>query len=604
MSQILPLRSEVPESLTWNLKDLFSDEAAFEAGLAKVSEQTDELVAGFAGKIASLQEAADIMRLIHAYEKLLISIDRIGNYAYLSFSVDMTDDLRVSRLQKTEALIAQIASQISFVDSDLMDVNPDVMKTAAESEPAYQVFFEGIERRRRHRLHPETEKVLAALSPALELPHTVYEQAKHADMAFPDFQAGGKTWPLSFVSFENDYNLDASAEIRREAFKAFSATLRHYQNTVAALYNGEVQKQKIMAGLRGFDSVFDYLLDDQKVDRSLFDRQIDLILQELAPHMRRYARLLAKTHGLDRMTFADLKIALDAGYDPKVTVEESKRYISSGLRVLGQDYHDLVMQAYDQRWVDFASNKGKSTGGFCSSPYQLHGYILLSWTGRLSEVFTLAHELGHAAHFALNQQHQPYLATEPSLYLVEAPSTCNEMLLSQDLLSQNDDPRFQRWVLASMIQNTYFHNFVTHLLEAAYQREVYQLADQGEFLTATVLNKIKRDVLEKFWGDSVEITEGAELTWMRQPHYYMGLYSYTYSAGLTIATAASQRIRREGEPAVEDWLTALKAGGSVSPVEFARLAGIDINTDQPLRDTIAYIGSIIDQLETLSETLA
>ncbi|MDD3866519.1 MAG: M3 family metallopeptidase, partial [Eubacteriales bacterium] len=285
-------------------------------------------------------------------------------------------------------------------------------------------------------------------------------------------------------------------------------------------------------------------------------------------------------------------------------VEESKRYISSGLRVLGQDYHDLVMQAYDQRWVDFASNKGKSTGGFCSSPYQLHGYILLSWTGRLSEVFTLAHELGHAAHFALNQQHQPYLATEPSLYLVEAPSTCNEMLLSQDLLSQNDDPRFQRWVLASMIQNTYFHNFVTHLLEAAYQREVYQLADQGEFLTATVLNKIKRDVLEKFWGDSVEITEGAELTWMRQPHYYMGLYSYTYSAGLTIATAASQRIRREGEPAVEDWLTALRAGGSVSPVEFARLAGIDINTDQPLRDTIAYIGSIIDQLETLSETLA
>lgn len=602
MSQALPLRQDVPEAMTWNLNDLFADEAAFETAFKQASRQTDALVAEFTGKIAGLRDSADIMRLVHAYEQLLIAIEQIGSYAYLSFSVDMTDDLRVGRLQKTEAMIAQIASRISFVDSDLMDVDPSVLQAAAEQNPSYAVFFEAIERRRQHRLHPETEKVLAALSPALDLPHTVYEQAKHADMTFPDFQADGKPWPLSFVAFENDYNLDASTDVRREAFKAFSSTLRQYQNTVAALYNGEVQKQKIMAGLRGFDSVFDYLLDDQKVDRTLYNRQIDLIMQELAPHMRRYARLLAKTHGLERMTFADLKIALDADYDPKVTVEESKRYISSGLRVLGQDYHDLVMQAYDQRWVDFASNKGKSTGGFCSSPYQLHGYILLSWTGRLSEVFTLAHELGHAAHFSLNQQHQPYLATEPSLYLVEAPSTCNEMLLSQDLLSQNDDPRFQRWVLASMIQNTYYHNFVTHLLEAAYQREVYQLADQGEFLTATTLNRIKRKVLEDFWGDAVEITDGAELTWMRQPHYYMGLYSYTYSAGLTIATAASQRIKREGDAAVADWLTALKAGGSVNPVEFARLAGIDITTEKPLRDTIAYIGSIIDQLETLSES--
>jgi len=254
-------------------------------------------------------------------------------------------------------------------------------------------------------------------------------------------------------------------------------------------------------------------------------------------------------------------------------------------------------------WIfarSISSSNRRETGGFCSSPYGTHAYILLSWNDRLSEVFTLAHELGHAAHFELANQQHSYFGCDPSLYFVEAPSTCNEMFLTHDLMKKNSDPRFQRWVLASMIQNTYYHNFVTHLLEAAYQREVYRRVDQGDFLQATDFSTIKRQILEQFWGDAVEINAGAELTWMRQPHYYMGLYSYSYSAGLTIATEISQRILREGEPAVQDWLSALKAGGTVTPVEFAALAGVDITTETPLRNTIAYIGQMIDRLAELN----
>jgi oligoendopeptidase F len=370
-----------------------------------------------------------------------------------------------------------------------------------------------------------------------------------------------------------------------------------YQNTVASLYNGEVQKQKILSRLRGFPSVFDYLLDEQKVSRDLYDRQIDIVMDELAPHMRRYARLLQKAHGLEKMTFADLKVALDPGYDPVMDMAEARQVVSDALGVLGPDYQAGVLRAFDERWIDYAQNIGKMTGGFCASPYQVHGYILLSWTSHLSEVFTLAHELGHALHFVLAQAAQPYLACEPSLYMVEAPSTLNELLLMQALLKQNPDPRFQRWVLASLIQNTYYHNFVTHLLEAAYQREVYRRVDAGEHLQASDLNAIKRDVLTRFWGDAVEINDGAELTWMRQPHYYMGLYSYTYSAGLTIATEVNRRIQTEGETAVQDYLAALKAGASVGPVAFAALAGVDVTGPDALRRTIKAIGAMVEELE-------
>ncbi|MGV8981046.1 M3 family metallopeptidase, partial [Clostridium sp.] len=341
----------------------------------------------------------------------------------------------------------------------------------------------------------------------------------------------------------------------------------------------------------------------QKVDRQLYNRQIDLIMEKLAPHMRKYAKLLAKIHKIDEMTFADLKVSVDPGYEPNITVEGSKKYIEGALSILGEDYLTMIKRAYDERWIDFAQNKGKSTGAFCASPYGSHSFILISWTGKMAEVFTLAHELGHAGHFNLCNESQNIFDTEVSTYFVESPSTMNEMLMANYLMKVNDEPRFKRWVLSSMIGHTYYHNFVTHLLEAAYQREVYNIIDNGGSVQATKLNEIKKGVLEKFWGEDVKINDGAELTWMRQPHYYMGLYPYTYSAGLTIATEVSKRILSEGKPAIEDWRAVLKAGSTKTPVELAKMAGVDITTEKPLLDTIEHIGNIIDEIIKLTEEI-
>jgi oligoendopeptidase F len=364
-----------------------------------------------------------------------------------------------------------------------------------------------------------------------------------------------------------------------------------------------VQKEKTLASLRGFDSVIDSLLFIQNVDRDLYDRQIDTIMDKLAPHMRKYAKLLQRRNNLDKMTFADLKLSVDPDYEPDVTIEGSKEYLLGALSILGEDYLQVVKKGYDERWIDFVQNKGKSTGAFCASPYGSHSYILLSWADKMSDVFTLAHELGHAGHFNLAHQNQNILDTEPSIYFVESPSTMNEMLLANYLIKTNDDIRFKRWVLSSMISKTYYHNFVTHLLEAAYQREVYRIIDEGGSVHASKLSEIKKQILEKFWGDAVEINEGAELTWMRQPHYYMGLYPYTYSAGLTIATEVSKRILKEGQPAIDDWREVLKSGGTKTPVELAKMAGVDITTDKPLLDTIEHIGSIIDEIIKLTDEI-
>ncbi len=594
-------RKDVPVELTWDLTAIYDDEAKWKADVEKVRRLSEEIEQNYKGKLATTEAIHSCLDKFREWEELMILTVQ---YSSLAASVDYGDAALQERNDALSRLDAQMASRLSFIDSEIIAQDESLLRQAIAQGGPNQPYLEDLLRQKPYQLQPETERVLAALRPAINAPYDIYNMAKLADMKFPSFQADGGEHPLGYSLYEDKYEYDPCTEVRREAYQAFYQKLRAYENVTAAAYQANVQGEKIIADQRGHKSVFDYLLFWQKVDRSLYDRQIDLIMEKLAPHMRKYAKLLQKIHGLDKMTYADLKLPVDPGYVPPVTIEESQKYIVEGLSVMGEDYQEMIRAAYRERWVDFAQNQGKSTGGFCASPYGNHSFILLSWHGQMSDVFTLAHELGHAGHFKACNAAQSVFGTNVSTYFVEAPSTMNELLLAHYLLKTNPDKRFRRWVLSNMVGNTYYHNFVTHLLEAACQREVYRIVDAGGGVQAETLNRIMKETLEKFWGDAVELTEGAELTWMRQPHYYMGLYSYTYSAGLTVATQACKRIEAEGAPAVEDWKKVLAAGGTRTPLELARMAGVDISTDAPLLDTIETIGGYIDEICRLTEELA
>lgn len=593
-------RKDAEEKFTWDLTAIFKTEEDYKRAVEEARDLAVSIEADFKER---LNDAENINMCLSQLQKLNVIILQTATYASLWTSVDQTNVESQERKMKLSNLMSKIDSSLSFIKSEIIQASDEELEKALKMSNENQGYIRDIIRRKPYVLHPETEKALAALSDTLDAPYSIYNKAKLGDMDFGTFTVDGKEHPLSFVTFEGEWEYEKDVKLRRAAFDAFSDKIREYQHTIAGTYQTQVQKEKTMADLRGFDSVIDSLLFPQKVSRELYDRQIDLIMEHLAPHMQKYARLLQKIHGLEEMTFADLKIDVDPEFEPEITVEESRKYIQEALSVLGDEYMEAIDRAYEERWIDFVQNKGKSTGAFCSSPYGIHPFILISWTERMREVFVLAHELGHAGHFYLAQKEQNIFDTRPSTYFIEAPSTMNEMLMANHLMKNTSDLRMKRWVLSSMISRTYYHNFVTHLLEAHYQREVYRLIDAGESVQAAKLNQIKKNTLETFWKDVVTINEGAELTWMRQPHYYMGLYPYTYSAGLTIATEVSQRILREGQSALDDWKNVLKAGGTKTPLELAMMAGVDISTDEPLLNTISHIGAIIDEIVELTEQI-
>lgn len=496
MNKGLLARKDVDKRLTWDLSAMFKREEEFEERLKDLIQLSHEIKKEFKGK---LNGAKEINACLDKLKDLLEISGLLGTFSFLSVAVNQMDTENQTRQMKTSTILAEIKSRLSFIESEIIQLDEEIIQETIEKSEENRNFLKDIVRKKSSALHPEVERTLSALSNVLDAPYQIYNRAKLADMDFGTFTVDGKEYPLSFVLFEGKWEYENDTKIRRAAAEAFYKKLREYQHTIAAGYQTQVQKEKTLANIRGFDSVIDSLLFPQKVDRELYDRQIDLIMEHLAPHMRKYAKLIQKIHGLEEMTFMDLKLAVDPDFEPKITVEEARPYIEGALSVLGEDYLDMVKKAFDERWIDFVQNKGKSTGAFCASPYGNHPFILISWTERMREVFVLSHELGHAGHFYLAHKNQNIFNARPSLYCIESPSTMNEMLMANYLMKNTEEKRMKRWVLSSIISRTYYHNFVTHLLEAAFQREAYKIVDDDGSVHADLLNKLKREVLEKFW---------------------------------------------------------------------------------------------------------
>lgn len=595
----LKKRSEFPGNELWDLTALYKDRQDFLLAIEKALQDIDLFKRNYEGRLTSVD---DFTQALIEIEHIYIQMSHIGTYAFMPQTTDFSDESFAQIAQAGDDFMTKASVALSFFDTALANADLDVLDTL-EKNPYFSAAIRMAKIQKEHLLSPDVEKALANLREVINAPYDIYTKMRAGDFDMDDFEVDGKTYKNSFVSYENFYQNHENAEIREKAFRSFSKGLRKHQNTAAAAYLAKVKSEKLLADMKGYASVFDYLLAEQEVDRSLFDRQIDLIMTEFGPVAQKFLKHVAQVNGLEKMTFADWKLDIDNELNPEVSIDGAYDLVMKSLAPLGQEYTKEIERYQTERWVDFAANANKDSGGYAADPYKVHPYVLMSWTGRMSDVYTLIHEIGHSGQFIFSDNHQSYFNTHMSTYYVEAPSTFNELMLSDYLEHQFDDPRQKRFALAHRLTDTYFHNFITHLLEAAFQRKVYTLIEEGGTFGADQLNAMMKEVLTDFWGDAVDIDDDAALTWMRQAHYYMGLYSYTYSAGLVMSTAGYLNLKHNPNGAKE-WLDFLKSGGSRTPLDTAMLIGADIATEKPLRDTIQFLSETVDQIISYTEDMS
>ncbi|HYF81110.1 MAG TPA: M3 family metallopeptidase, partial [Symbiobacteriaceae bacterium] len=399
---------------------------------------------------------------LDAQEALHKRLARVSSYANFRLSADGTESSYQADNARAGALWAKVAAATTFIKSEALTLP---LEAWLESEPTlreHKYTLRNWLEMKPHTLLPETEAALAGLSEVLDAPGRIYNLSKGADMKF---EAAMDAEGQAHAVYEGGPQLSPDPVLRRNAYAAFTSGLNRYKNTYAATFATEVKKNVALAKIRGYGSATEMLLHPHKVTLNVYENILNIIGQELAPHMRRYQKLRQKLMGLDQMMYCDLAAPLNPADEPSVTWDQAEAWVNAALAVLGEEYHAVIRRAFAERWIDRADNDGKRSGAFCNTIYGVHSYVFMTWGNRMRPVFTLAHELGHAGHLSLAGKYNRLSNVRPPMSIIEAPSTMNELLLANYLLAQPFDAKVRRSVINGLM-GTYHHNFVNHLLEA------------------------------------------------------------------------------------------------------------------------------------------
>ena len=590
-------RKEVPVEETWRLEDLFPTMEDWEAALIAMDSEIAQ-VTRYRGLLR--EESSMLLECLEAAENLVRKSYHVDLYAGLLLASDGTNPANQAIAGRAAAAKARVEAGLSFIEPEILGLPDGTVEQYLAAEPRLEPFRRNLEKiisNKPYVLSPETEEVLASLGEITKAPYMLYNRTKSSDMRFePVTDSSGHEVPVSFATYEVMLEKSPDTALRHNAFLSFTKGISAYQNVLGGTFGTEIRKNVVLAKARGFESATHMFLHGQESSLTAYTNLLDIIQEEIAPHMRRYVELRKTALGLDKIMYCDIEAPLDPGFDPELTFEEAGRKIIEAAGVMGKEYTDIIRAALSDRWIDRVDNIGKSTGAFCAGSYDAHPYILTTWSNYARSMFTLAHELGHAVADVFTTRNQRFANIRMSMFIVEGPSTFNEMLLARHVLAESKDVRTRRWVIMQAL-STYYHDYVRHMLEAELLRRIYALAEAGTPVTASVLSATQGEILSEFWDGLVEVDEGASLTWMRQPHYYMGLYPYTYSAGLTCSTLMARAIDEEGQPAVDRWLEVLKAGGSMKPLELMHRAGIDLEDPATIMKAVDYVGRLVDEVE-------
>ena len=603
-----PTRDQVPADLTWDLTPVYSSREDWAADLAAVEAALPRLVA-FRGRLGD--GAATFLAFLRERDAAHERLERALAYAELNAFADGTSAENQAMSSRALALLTRVGVDLSFFPSEVLALPSGAIDEYLAAEPSlepYRPQLAAILRRAPHLLSPDAERALAAVDGALRLPRATWDRATAADLVCEPVDDGrGGTTPVSIARWQFGIDQSADRGLRRRAYESLNRGLAAHKHTLAGTLVSQIENNVAVARLRGYGSAIEMILAPGQVPESAYRTILREVHDGIAPHARRLAKLRQRVLGIDAMRLSDLMAPLDPEFDPPLSFADAERLIRAGLAPLGDEYGSLVESAFRDRWIDRADNVGKRSGAWGFSVYGAHPYVFLTWRDGWRSALTLAHELGHACHAALSCGSQivgnaptesglAFTGVPDSPFFGEGPSTANEVLVGQHIIETTTDPRLRRFVIEQFLQ-TFTHNFVTHLLEAHFERRLYDRAEAGQPITTADVLDAQSETFERFWGDALTLDEHARLYWAQQVHFYLNYYSYNYSAGLTVGLGVADAIRREGQPAVDRWLAALRAGSTRPPLELARLAGIDLTRPEVYRNAVAYFGRLVDELE-------
>ena len=597
MAKELRKRNEVKEEYTWNLSDMYASKEAWEAELTEVEKLTAELEQMEDMVTASAEK---LLKTLELNAKVGEKIELAFNYAERLYDEDQKNTEHQAMSQKMYGIATDCESRTAFIVPEILATDEGTLEHYFNEKPELELYrkqVEEIKRTKAHTLSAEMEKLVAMTGEMSQTAEQVYSIINNADFVYPEIEdENGEMVRLShgnFVPFEES----ADRRVRKAAFVQFYSVYKQFANTIAGLYNGQVKQQIFYAKARKYDSTLEAAVDANNVPVKVYHNLVDTVNANM-DKMHRYVKLRKKCLGVDDLHMYDVYTPMIADAAKKIPFDEAKQTVLAALAPLGEDYVAKVKEGFENRWIDVYENEGKRSGAYSAGAYGTHPYVLLNHNDTLDNMFTLAHEMGHAMHSYYSNENQPYIYSQYKIFVAEVASTCNEILLMEYLLANTTDKKERAYLL-----NHYLDSFkgtvYRQTMFAEFEMRSNKMAEDGESLNADNLCKLYYELNQKYFGPDMVSDPEIAYEWARIPHFYYNFYVYQYATSFSAAVAIAHGILEEGAPAVARYKKFLSGGCSKSPVDLLKEVGINMEEPKPIQDALDVFGKVLDEIEAL-----
>lgn len=593
----IPAREEMDVRDTWALEDLYETDEAWETQIAEMEQSIGKLSA-FEGKLG--ESAEELLAFLKMQDEIECVVERLYVYANEKLHQDMSVSKYQGYTTRVQALTVQLGGAAAFAEPEILGIPQETLERFYESCPdleLYRLLIDRILYAKEHTLSPKEEMILAQAKEMASAPDDIYSLLTDVDLRFGMIKdENGNETELTDINYVSMLQ-SSDRRVRKDAFEALYKVYDQFKSSIAAMFQANVKKARFYSNVRHYASSMEQSLDGSRIPVSVYESLIEAVHSAL-PDMYRYVALRKRALGVDELHMYDVYVPIVKDCDMNVTFEEAKELVLKGLAPMGEEYLSHLREGFENRWIDVYENKNKRGGAYSWGAYGVHPYVLLNYQGKLDDVFTLAHEMGHALHTYYSNGTQPFVYAGYRLFVAEVASICNESLLIRYMLDNCEDKQ-EKCYLINHFLDQFKGTLFRQTMFAEFEMLMHRMYAQGEALTAERICEVYLELNKKYFGEDMISDPQIALEWARIPHFYTEFYVYQYATGFSAAIALSDKILHEGEAAVEAYKSFLKGGCSKDPLDLLKMAGIDMSSPEPVKDALKLFHKLVTELEEL-----
>jgi oligoendopeptidase F len=588
-------RKFTPEHLKWKLEDMVESDAAWEEMYAEAKTRLPEL-SSFKGK---LKDKAQYLACARLQSELDLKLQTLYIYANMRRDEDSSVSLYQGMADRATALVVQAMTAASFVQPELTEMPAETLiewSKLPEFEN-YSYILSEIARSKEHILSEKEERLLSGVASFADNFKEIFTMFNDVDVKFDKVEDdNGNKLDMSHGLY-GVLLQSRSEKVRRGAFESMYAAYKSHINTIAQTYAGCVKKDCFYAGARGFKSALEASMFGENIPTAVYENLLESVRKNCSA-VHRYVALRKKILGFETLNMYDLYLPIVENAEIKLSYEKAYKLVESALKPMGKEYLEVFNKAYNEGWIDVVENKNKRSGAYSWGVYGCHPFVLLNYQKTTSEVFAIAHEMGHAIHTYYSCGNQPFEKSEYVIFLAEIASTVNEILLLKHLM-KDAKGEFKKYLLSyylDMFRTTLFRQ----TMFAEFEYLAHEMSEKGEPLTAEAFSNLYYKLNKQYYGKAVKHNEQIRYEWARIPHFYRSFYVYKYSTGIIAAVTIASDIIKRGEAAFAGYKKFLSAGNSTGPIEILKYAGVDLTDKKPFETAMAEFKATLKELESLA----